>query len=332
MKRPPIALVTGAGGELGRVLLPELSRRGFEVVALDLAALPRELAALCRETVQLNILDLPALQLLLRRHQPTLVFHLAALLSAHAERDPELAHRVNVEGALGLLKLCWRLDPGPVRFLFPSSIAVYGLPDVAVKGEQGALKEWQWTTPRGVYGCNKLYCELMGTYLARRPPARGEGDGLDFRSIRFPGLISAETLPTGGTTDYAPEMIHAAARGEAYSCFVREDSRLPFMTMPDAVEALLRLTEADAERLSTRVYNVRGFSCSAAEIRDEVLRSFPAARIAFEPRAERQAIVDSWPADVDDSRARRDFGLAPRHGLAEAFGDYLVPALRRRYA
>jgi nucleoside-diphosphate-sugar epimerase len=124
-------------------------------------------------------------------------------------------------------------------------------------------------------------------------------------------------------------MIHAAAKGEAYSCFVREDSRLPFMTMPDAVAALLQLAEVDAARLTTRVYNIRGFSCSAGEIRDEVLRFFPQAKVVFEPRAERQAIVDSWPADVDDGRARRDWGLAPRHGLAEAFGDYLVPALQR---
>ena len=158
----PIALVTGAGGELGRVLIPELGRRGFDVVALDLAALPRELAALCRESVQMNILDVPALQLLVRRHPPAMVFHLAALLSAHAERDPDLAHQVNVDGTIALLKLCWRFDGGPVRFLFPSSIAVYGLPDVARKQDQGALKEWQWTTPRGMYGCNKLYCELFG--------------------------------------------------------------------------------------------------------------------------------------------------------------------------
>lgn len=316
----PIALVTGAGGELGRVLLPELARRGFDIVALDLTALPRGLRDLCRETIQMNILDVPALQMLVRRHPPAMVFHLAALLSAHAERDPDLAHHVNVDGTIGLLKLCFKLDSG-LRFLFPSSIAVYGLPDASIKEEQGALKEWQWTTPRGMYGCNKLYCELFGSYLTHREP------GFDFRSIRFPGLISAETLPTGGTTDFAPEMIHAAAKREPYACFVREDSRLPFMTMPDAVFALLQLAEADAQALSTRVYNIKGFSCSAGEIRREVLRHYPAAEITFSPLADKQAIVDSWPADVDDQRARRDWGLSPKHGLCEAFGDYLVPAL-----
>jgi threonine 3-dehydrogenase len=325
----PVAIVTGAGGELGQMLVPELDRRGFDVVALDLRALPPALAEHCRETVQMNILDLPALQILWRRRSPSAVFHLAALLSAHAERDPDLAHHVNVDGTLGLLKLCWRFDAGPIRFFFPSSIAVYGLPDARVKAEQGALEEWQWTTPRGMYGCNKLYCELIGAYLTRRAPGGGRG-GLDFRAIRFPGLISADTLPTGGTTDYAPEMVHAAAQGKPYSCFVREDSRLPFMTMPDAVSALLRLSEAPAERLSTRVYNIKGFSASAGEIRQEVLRHFPGAAISFAPVAEKQSIVDSWPEDVDDSRARRDWGLAPRHGMREAFGEYLAPALRGR--
>jgi threonine 3-dehydrogenase len=259
-----------------------------------------------------------------------MVFHLAALLSAHAEREPDLAHQVNVEGTLGLLKLCWRMDNGPVRFLFPSSIAVYGLPDPETKAGQGALKEWQWTTPRGIYGCNKLYCELMGAYLSRRVPP--QGNGLDFRAIRFPGLISAETVPTGGTTDYAPEMIHAAAAGRPYNCFVSEESRLPFMTMPDAVEALLQLATADRDKLTTHAYNIRGFSCSAGEIRTEVRRQFPQAEIAFAPVAEKQTIVDSWPADVDDSKARRDWGLAPKHGMRDAFGDYLAPALRERHS
>jgi threonine 3-dehydrogenase len=326
----PVALVTGAGGEMGRLLVPSLIECGYDVVALDLAKLPAELRERCLDAVQLNILDLDALASLIRRYRVRHVFHLAAILSAHAERDAGLAHRVNVEGTLGLLNLCHGLGH-TIKFFFPSSIAVYGLPNVAVKQEQGAIKEWQWTTPAGFYGCHKLYCELVGACLSRREPPGGNG-GLDFRSIRFPGLISADTLPSGGTTDFAPEMVHAAARGRPYSCFVGEDSRLPFLTMPDAIAALLRLSEADATRLSTRAYNVRGFACSAGDMRQEVLRHFPRAEIEFAAVAERQRIVDSWPEDVDDSRARRDWGLAPRHGLAEAFGDYLAPALRKRYA
>ena len=324
MKRG-VALVTGAGGEVGRLLVRELVRRGIDVVALDLAALPLEIERQCLATARMNILDTAGIQQLIRSHQPAWIFHLAAMLSSHAERDPELAHRVNVEATLNLFTLCRQAEE-PVRFLFPSSIAVYGLPDAETKREQGALKEWMWNTPTGIYGCNKLYCELVGNYLARR------GDGFDFRAIRFPGLISADSVPSGGTSDYAPAMIHAAAQGLAYSCFVSEDSRLPFMTMPDAIDALLMLALADPQRLTRRVYNIKGFSASAAEILAQVRRHFPAAEVRFEPVEAKQRIVDSWPADVDDSRARRDWGLTHRHDLAASFDAYLVPALRQRYA
>lgn len=317
-----IALVTGAGGEMGRLLLPALGARGFEIVALDLNPLAEETAEQCLAHRAINLLDTDGVADLIRRYHPERVFHLAAILSAHAERDPERAHRVNVEGTLGLFRLCRDLADPAVRFLFPSSIAVYGLPDVATKAEHGALKEWQWTEPAGIYGCNKLYCEHVGHYLAGTT-------GFDFRAIRFPGLISAETLPSGGTTDYAPEMIHAAARDRPYACLVSEQSRLPFMTMPDSIEAFLTLADAERDRLTRHVYNIKGFSCSAGEIRDEVLRHFPDARITFESIPDKQRIVDTWPADVDDSKARRDWGLTHRHGMAEAFGDYLIPALKK---
>lgn len=329
--RQPTALVTGASGEMGHMLIPALCERGFDVVAADLVALPPELRELCRDSIDATILDREAMRGLFRRHVPTHVFHLAAILSGKAERGPDLAHRVNVEGTYGLFKLSQEERPRgepPVTFMFPSSIAVYGLPDARTKQEHGAVKETEWTVPTGIYGCNKLYCELLGAYLTLG--RRGHGPAIDFRSIRFPGLISAETLPSGGTTDYAPEMIHAAAEERPYSCFVREDSRLPFMTMNDAVDALLLLAEADAARLTRRVYNIRGFAASAGEIRDETLKHFSGAEIRFEPIPQKQAIVDSWPADVDDSLARRDWGLAPRYGLTEALADYLVPALRRR--
>lgn len=324
------ALCTGAGGEMGRLLVPALRERGFDVVAVDLAELPPALAEACVASAVLDILDTQRLATLVSRHRPSLVLHLAALLSSQAERDPERAHRVNVDGTRGLFRLLEEAGR-PVRFMFPSSIAVYGLPGHAAKDAEGALTEWQWTVPAGIYGANKLYCELLGAHATRRSTRDGRAS-FDFRSIRFPGLISAETLPAGGTTDYAPEMIHAAARGEGYSCFVEADTRLPFMTMPDGVEALLCLAEADEARLTTRVYNARGFSSSAGEIREEALRHFPQARIEFVPVPAKQAICDSWPADVDDSAARRDWGFAPRHDLAAAFGDYLVPALTRRYA
>jgi len=328
-----VALVTGAGGEMGHLLLPELRKAGYELITLDVHPLAASLAALCRTTVLGSVADSPLVTALFGEHPPEVVFHLAALLSSKAERDPDLAHEVNVTATLDLFRLGReraRERGRDVRFLFPSSIAVYGLPDAQAKERAGAVAEDAWNHPAGMYGCNKLYGEMIGSYFTERA-RKDRTPGLDFRAIRFPGLISAETLPSGGTSDYAPEMIHAAAQGHPYSCFVAADTRMPFMTMPDAVAALLRLDAAPAERLTTRVYNIGAFSPSAAEIRDAALVHYPDAEIVFEPVAWRQAIVDTWPAAVDDSRARRDWGHAPRLGLREALADYLVPALQSRY-
>jgi nucleoside-diphosphate-sugar epimerase len=155
---------------------------------------------------------------------------------------------------------------------------------------------------------------------------------VDFRCVRFPGLISALTVPSGGTSDYAPEMIHAAAKGEPDACFVRPDTRIPFMAMPDGVEALLTLAAAPRERLRRSAYNVGAFNPSAEEMRDIVVQAFPGAEITWETDRKRQAIVDSWPADVDDAAARRDWGFAPRYDFARAFSEYLIPTIRQRYA
>jgi nucleoside-diphosphate-sugar epimerase len=185
-----------------------------------------------------------------------------------------------------------------------------------------------------MYGCNKLYCEHLGRYYARhyrQLAVDGGNHGVDFRSIRFPGLISAFTVPHGGTSDYAPEMIHAAARREPYACFVRESTRIPFMAMPDAIGALLSLMEAPLENLSGLVYNVTSFSPSAGELAALARNHFPDAVIRFDPDVRRQAIVDSWPAAVDDSRARQDWGFAPAYDLERTFSEYLVPNIRKRY-
>ena len=154
---------------------------------------------------------------------------------------------------------------------------------------------------------------------------------LDFRSLRFPGLISAETAPTGGTSDFGPEMLHAAAQKQPYKCFVGPNAKIPFMAMPDAVSSLLGILEADKSKLTQTVYNISGFSVSAQEIAERVKASFPGADISFEPDAVRSKIVDSWPEDIEDSRARADWGWKPAYDFARAFDEYLVPNIRKRY-
>ena len=225
----------------------------------------------------------------------------------------------------------WRNKP--VRFIFPSSIAVYGLPDLETKTQYARVREWEWNMPRTMYGANKLYCEMLGIYFSQyyHQLAAEQPVMLDFRAIRFPGLISAFTVPSGGTSDYGPEMLHAAAKGEPYACFVRADVRIPFMAMPDAVASLLKLNDAPATAISQRVYNVTSFSLSAEEFKQQVLRYFPQADISYEPDIKRQRIVDSWAADMDDSAAQRDWGWQPAYDLSRAFDEYLVPNIRKRY-
>ena len=264
------------------------------------------------------------------------MFHLAALLSTRAEFTPVTAHQVNVEGTLNLLEFARKEGAShgrPVVFVYPSSIAAYGIPDFETRARIGRVAEDQWNVPVTMYGCNKLSCEQLGRYYAKHYRQLGETAQIriDFRSVRFPGLISATTVPSGGTSDYAAEMVHAAARGDEYACFVRPDTRIPFMAMPDAIEALLQLTSAPRAGLTRTAYNVSAFSPTAGEIRNVALRAFPSARISYRVDPRRQAIVDSWPAEVDDAAARRDWGFAPRYDFARAFDDYLIPTIRARY-
>jgi threonine 3-dehydrogenase len=337
--RKPVVLITGAGGEIGHGLIARLTDGGrHSIVTLDVNPLDPELGRLVAREFIGSILDRGLLERILSEFEVATVFHLAALLSTRSEFTPTTAHQVNVEGTLNLLEFAQHEAEShgrPVTFLYPSSIAAYGLPDLATKAAADRVAEDQFNTPTTMYGCNKLYCEQLGRYYARhykQLAAEPHAGRVDFRCVRFPGLISALTVPSGGTSDYAPEMIHAAAKGEPYACFVRPDTRIPFMAMPDGVDALLALAAAPASALTRTAYNLGAFSPTAQEIHDEVLRAFPGARITWKNDVKRQGIVDSWPADVDDAAARRDWGFAPRYDFARAFREYLIPTIRARYA
>jgi nucleoside-diphosphate-sugar epimerase len=329
-------LITGAAGEIGDSLVRSLSAQGEnQIVTLDLRPLPPENAQLSTH-IQGDLMDQALLARLVSEYEIATIYHLAALLSTRAEFTPEMAHQVNVEGTLNLLRLAseqsqWRGEP--VLFLFPSSIAAYGMPNLETKAQYSRVREWEWNYPTTMYGCNKLYCEMLGIYYSQyfRQLAAERPVTLDFRALRFPGLISAFTVPSGGTSDYGPEMLHHAAKGEPYASFVREDTCIPFMAMPDAVTALLHLAAAPAGALSRRVYNVTSFSLTADEFRDMVLRFFPEAQITFKPDLKRQGIVDSWPAGLNDNDARRDWGWKPAYDLERSFSEYLVPNIRQRY-
>jgi threonine 3-dehydrogenase len=337
--RKPVVLITGAGGEIGHGLIDRLSSDNSRgIVTLDVNPLEPALAVRVAREFTGSILDRSLLERVLAEFDVQLVFHLAALLSTRSEFTPTTAHQVNVEGTLNLLEFAQHEAEShgrPVVFMYPSSIAAYGLPDLATKTRAGRVAEDDWLHPTTMYGCNKLYCEQLGAYYARhykQLSAEPQSGRVDFRCLRFPGLISATTLPSGGTSDYAPEMIHAAALGEPYECFVRPDTRIPFMAMPDGVDALIALAAAPRERLTRTAYNVRAFNPSAAEIGDVAVKAFPGAQISWNTDPRRQGIVDSWPADVNDEAARRDWAFSPRYDFDSAFAEYLIPRIRQRHS
>lgn len=334
--RKPVVLITGAGGEIGHHLVTRFAAADAAMITLDVNPLDPTLVGLVKREFTGSITDTTVLDRMLAEFEVDCVFHLAALLSTRAEFTPVTAHHVNVEGTINLLEFAQKQGESHGRrvcFIYPSSIATYGLPDRDTKARARRVGEDQYVHPKTMYGCSKLYCEELGRYYARHYKQLSVDvmPRVDFRSVRFPGLISATTLPSGGTSDYASEMIHAAARGEPYECFVRPDTTLPFMAMPDASATLMMLASTPRERLSRTTYNVGAFSRSAADIRQMVVEAFPQSQITYKIDKKRQRIVDSWPEDVDDSAARANWEFRPAFDFERAFREYLIPTIRRYY-
>lgn len=328
-------LITGANGEIGHGLVSYLSAEGqYAIVAIDKSPQVDKIKNLTFH--QGDITDAKFINDLGKKYKFDTIFHLAGILSTGGERDPKLAHQVNVEGSLNLLNMADAQSAStgfPTKFIFPSTIAVYGFSNADERMQAGKIKEHQALTPTTMYGCNKLYVENLGRYYSEYYKRFEAGAcRLDFRCVRLPGVLSADTVPTGGTSDYGPEMVHAAAQGKAYECFVTPDAKLPFMVMADTVTGLINLSRANRKVLTQAVYNITSFCVSAEEIRSEVLKYFPKAQITFKPNPQRLAIVNSWPLDIDDSAARRDWGWCPKYDAKNAFGSYMIPSITKRYA
>ena len=334
-----IVLISGANGEIGHSLINHyLKDPGTHVVALDLRPSGEQYPASRVTQVQGDILDQTLIQNLGKQFSFDTIFHLAALLSTGGEKNPLRAHQVNVEGSFNLLNTAREQSEQrgrSVTFIFPSTIAIYGIPTQSAKDAAGAVREDQFLAPITMYGTNKLYVENLGRYFThyfRFLEESSAGNRIDFRAVRLPGIVSATTVPTGGTSDYGPEMLHAAAQGKTYNCFVTPEARLPFMVMPDAILALTSLAAAPQSALSQQIYNVTSFSLTAEEIRREVLKYFPNASIGYQVHPKRNSIVASWPGNTDDSAARKDWGWKPQFDKEAAFKNYLVPAIIERYS
>lgn len=336
--RKPVILITGANGEMGHGLIHGLSKTTkIDILALDLEPLSKNIKDNVLDGIQGDILDMNLLEMLNTEYEITAIYHLAALLSTRAEFSPLIAHEVNVNGTLNLLKLAMEQAQSQgkkVKFFFPSSIAVYGINSVEEKDRAGSITETEYLSPQTMYGCNKLYCEQLGTYFSnhyQQLSATYSPGLLDFRSLRFPGLISAITMPTGGTSDFISEMLHSAVQGKAYNSFVDSGTAIPFMTMPDAIRAILELMNAAQENLKKNVYHITAFAPTAGEFKSATESFFPNAEIGYVINGKRQNIVNSWPKNVDDSSARKDWNWQPEHNLESALNDYLVPGVKEFY-
>ncbi|MCX5659251.1 MAG: NAD-dependent epimerase/dehydratase family protein [Planctomycetota bacterium] len=290
-------LITGAAGQIGQELIHAFHARGDEVVAADLrprvAGAPDEAA-----WHTLDVTDSAACVDLCTRTRPDAVVHLAAILSARAEEERETAYRVNEAGTRHVLEACRRA--GVPNLFFASSIAVFG------PGLPQPVGDDAPTRPTTLYGVTKVIGEMLGEYHAQHC-------GLDFRAIRFPGLIS-DAEPGRGTSDYAVHMFRQGVRTGRYEAYCRPDTRIPLMYMPDAVRAVLELIDAPKNELRRCVYNIAAMSPTAQELAI-VIAARTGAKITFKPDPARQAILDSWPQSLDDRHAREDWGWRPRYDL-----------------
>jgi len=303
-------LVTGAGGQVGLDLIRRLRAQGHDVHGSDVVERPRA-APEDLPWHHLDVTDPARIDACLTEVRPQRIFHLAALLSARGETRPQIAYAVNQTGTFNVLEAC--RAHGVERLIFTSTIAVFG------PGLPSPVADEVPLLPTTMYGITKVAGELLGDYYYRRY-------GVDFRALRFPGLISA-TLPGGGTSDYAPLMYIEGLRNGHYEAFCRADTTIPMMYMPDGIRALAQLAACPREQLSRSVYNIAAFSPTAQEIADSVMRALPEVSISFAPDPARQAILDSWPDALDDTLARRDWGWSPEYTLDQMTAA-LIPEVR----
>jgi nucleoside-diphosphate-sugar epimerase len=295
-------LVIGAGGQIGTELVLALREKlgNDAVVAADVKPdCPTQLTE--GPYVQMDVLDRPHVESFIKESAIDEVYLLAALLSATAEKNPDFAWKLNMEGLFTILDLA---KDGFIKKVFwPSSIAVFGPTTPRHDTPQYTLME-----PSTVYGISKQAGERWCEYYFNK-------FGVDVRSIRYPGLISYKSLPGGGTTDYAVDIFYRAKAGQEFNCFLKEDTGLPMMFMEDAIRATIELMDAPAEKITIRSsYNLSALSFTPKELAASIQQHIPDFKITYQPDF-RQAIADSWPASIDDSYARKDWGWKERYDL-----------------
>jgi nucleoside-diphosphate-sugar epimerase len=307
-------LVTGALGQIGSELVYELKKIYGQknVVSSDLKEsvdleefLPYE---------KLNVIDANSLAAIVKKHEITVIYHLAALLSATGEKNPNLCWNVNINGLINVLEVAKELKVKQV--ICPSSIAVFGPETPRSKTPQETI-----ILPKTMYGITKAAGEMLCDYYVAK-------FGLDVRGLRYPGLISYKTKPGGGTTDYAVEIFYEALEKKSYCCFLKPDTTLPMMYMPDAIRGTIQLAETDFNKLKNHSnFNFAGISFSCQELADEIKKHISDFKITYQPDF-RQKIADSWPSSIDDFEAKNQWGWKVQFGLEEMVAD-MIKNLKR---
>ncbi|MFW9828704.1 MAG: NAD-dependent epimerase/dehydratase family protein [Candidatus Thorarchaeota archaeon] len=309
-------LVIGAAGQIGSELVPFLREKyGNENVVATGRTTP--LPDAIKESgpvIYLDALERNTLSRVFYEYEIDTIYHMASILSATGERMPQTAWDINMNGLINILEASRKYNVKNI--IWPSSIAAFGpstprdnTPNITV------------LQPTTMYGITKVAGELLAEYYYKKY-------GLDIRSMRLPGIISSETLPGGGTTDYAVEIFYEAIKNKKYTCFLREDTVLPMMYMPDCLKCMIDILEADDSKLKRRVYNITGMSFSAGEIAAEIKKHIPDFQIDYEPDF-RQEIADSWPKSIDDSLAREEWNWNPTYNLVSMTKD-MIQILSKR--
>ncbi|MHA2355453.1 MAG: NAD-dependent epimerase/dehydratase family protein [Candidatus Thorarchaeota archaeon] len=294
-------LVTGSYGQIGTELVGELRRKyGGENVIATGRKKPPAILKKDGPYYRLDILDDNQLHTMLVDYDIDIIIHNASVLSVTGEKYPQLAYRTNVEGTYNVMEAVRIL--GLEQALVPSSIAAFGPSTPRDNTPNDVI-----TRPTSMYGVTKVFVELFGEYYNQRYD-------IDFRSLRYPGVISAEALPGGGTTDYAVAIFYEALKEKKYTSFLSADTRLPMMFMPDCIKSTIDLMEADNVKLKHRTFNVTAFSFTPAELAEEIKKHIPEFEIGYKPDF-RQQIADSWPMSLDDSVAREEWDWKPDYDL-----------------
>ena len=332
--KPQMILVTGAVGQIGSELVAALRKEhgGERVVATGRKTAP---GGELRDGGPFHFVDVTnatQVNALFARYDFTQVYHMAAILSGVGEKRPQLAWRVNMDGLINVLEAVRaqeaQAEPqsgtadarGSVRVMVPSSIAAFG-PDAPRDAPQDTAMH-----PTSMYGVTKVAGELLADYYCQKY-------GMDVRGVRLPGIVSAETLPGGGTTDYAVEIFYEAVKAGRYKCFLSENTALPMMYMPDCLHAMVSLMAAERSRLEwphAAMYNVNGFKLTPAQLASAIQAKMPGFEVEYEPDF-RQAIADSWPDTMDDSAARKEWDWKPRFGVQQMTDD-MLERLGKRHA